>query len=359
MSKFSDVLGLAGVLVGIAGCGSPRIPLSLEYHLPESRPVAGEIFTIGHSVSNCSGRTVTVCTMPENVDFRWTVSVPADPDSGPEDLPDIRSDTWAHILHGVIGCHATPADFKTIDPSESLELREDVSIPIPADGTQLVYRAWFSPIRDGKRLGLRAWTGRVQGREIRLKVGPAEHEHGTAAVGCGPGVEKGDSPENPFEGITMHVGPGDGCFFCRTKGLPIQLTPEQDALLVREGVLPPLEAEANDPARRRESWLVTGTESIVPVTAAKADEPALVSIELNAVPLSDVLRMFSGIGKAGDFSRYSHIHVTGSYTNVPWQDALGQILSEHGLKLVEGKPGSGILKVAPRTDDHEEGRGVR
>jgi hypothetical protein len=129
------------------------------------------------------------------------------------------------------------------------------------------------------------------------------------------------------------------------------------AFLVGEEGAP--RAEPNEPVRRRESWLVTGTESIVPVTPAKADGPELVSLELNAVPLSDVLRMFSGVGKAGDFSRYSHIHVTGSYTNVPWRDTLGQILSEHGLRLEEDKPGSGVLKVAPLADKSEDTGGGR
>lgn len=77
-------------------------------------------------------------------------------------------------------------------------------------------------------------------------------------------------------------------------------------------------------------------------------ESDLVSIELDNVALSDVLRMFQRPGRAGDFSQYDDVRVTASYTNVHWETTLRDILSQHGVALKESPPGSGVYQVVDK-----------
>jgi type II secretory pathway component GspD/PulD (secretin) len=79
-------------------------------------------------------------------------------------------------------------------------------------------------------------------------------------------------------------------------------------------------------------------------------QPNLISIALDEVPLLDVVRMFTRISGANIIASASNLHgtVTVNIQDVEWKPALDSILSMHNMALMETTAGSKIYTIATR-----------
>ncbi|MFO7534621.1 MAG: secretin N-terminal domain-containing protein, partial [Kiritimatiellia bacterium] len=111
--------------------------------------------------------------------------------------------------------------------------------------------------------------------------------------------------------------------------------------------LPPALADANN------DFAVTPAGA-GPVTGVligqNVENPNLISIALDNVPLEDVVRLFTRISGANIIATTSNLQgtVTVNLTDVEWRPALSSILDMHGLVLQEKTPGTLIFSIVPK-----------
>ncbi len=81
-----------------------------------------------------------------------------------------------------------------------------------------------------------------------------------------------------------------------------------------------------------------------------AENPNLISIALDNVPLEDVVRLFARISSANIIANSTNLQgtVTVTIREKEWKPALSAILDMHGLVLQEKTPGSEIYSIIPR-----------
>ena len=97
------------------------------------------------------------------------------------------------------------------------------------------------------------------------------------------------------------------------------------------------------------NFVVTGPNSNSCIKAQNTNDN-LISIRLDAVELSDVIRMFSRISGVNILASPANLHgrVTVNLTDVEWKPALESILDMVGLELVERTPGTEVYSVISR-----------
>lgn len=96
---------------------------------------------------------------------------------------------------------------------------------------------------------------------------------------------------------------------------------------------------------------VSPTSSIPGVALEQRSEnPELISVALDNVPLEDVVRLFARISSANIIASSTNLQgtVTVTIREKAWKPALSAILDMHGLVLVEKTPGSDIYSIVPR-----------
>jgi type IV pilus assembly protein PilQ len=80
------------------------------------------------------------------------------------------------------------------------------------------------------------------------------------------------------------------------------------------------------------------------------ENPNLISITLDNVPLEDVVRLFTRISGANIIATTSNLQgtVTVNLKDVEWRPALSSILDMHGLALIEKTQGTQIYSIIPK-----------
>jgi hypothetical protein len=154
---------IAILLVIGCSCRSNRPQLAMRYEYEP--PVAGATFTIRHIVANSGEQELTVCTLPECVDYEWDFCIPI----AESPLADIPEDNAGIVMVGIFGCTTCSNQFRQLRAGNTFVL-EDKVLNVPESATQLIYHARFHPRRTGKDIGLSAWTGEVDGGEIRIPI---------------------------------------------------------------------------------------------------------------------------------------------------------------------------------------------
>lgn len=117
--------------------------------------------------------------------------------------------------------------------------------------------------------------------------------------------------------------------------------------------LPAQPANAETTVVKNESgFTVTTTEGVIPGAAVgqNAENPNLISITLDNVPLEDVVRLFTRISGANIIATTSNLQgtVTVNLKDVEWRPALSSILDMHGLALIEKTQGTAIYSIVPK-----------
>lgn len=82
----------------------------------------------------------------------------------------------------------------------------------------------------------------------------------------------------------------------------------------------------------------------------KKESDSKLSIHLDDVEISDVVKMFTRLSKANIIATTSNLqgHVTVNLEDVEWQPALESILDMHGLALLEKTPGTKVYSIVPK-----------
>ncbi len=108
-------------------------------------------------------------------------------------------------------------------------------------------------------------------------------------------------------------------------------------------------AQASAPA---EFTVTPAEKTLIPGVAVdqNAENPDLISIALDNVPLEDVVRLFTRISGANIIATTSNLQgtVTVNLKDVAWRPALSSILDMHGLTLLEKTPGTLIFSITPK-----------
>ncbi len=126
-------------------------------------------------------------------------------------------------------------------------------------------------------------------------------------------------------------------------------------------VIPAPEIPSADPAPapEAESAPVNGSFSVTPAETGEpssvelghnAENPNLISIALDNVPLEDVVRLFTRISGANIIATTSNLQgsVTVNLKDVEWKPALSSILNMHNLTLAEQTPGTEIYSIVSK-----------
>lgn len=118
----------------------------------------------------------------------------------------------------------------------------------------------------------------------------------------------------------------------------------------QDAAAPAADAPAADAAEAPHASEAPQTTATVRVTADDTPE-AIVSMEFDETPLSDVIKAFRDATGANIISGGTNLQASISVRldNVPWRKGLGSILDPQNLQLVEQPAGSGIYVVTAKT----------
>ncbi len=130
-------------------------------------------------------------------------------------------------------------------------------------------------------------------------------------------------------------------------------TPDAPALPADEALpAPPPQESVADVSPTAEFTVTPGENSLIPGAAVdqNVENPDLISITLDNVPLEDVVRLFTRISGANIIATTSNLQgtVTVNLKDVAWKPALSSILDMHGLILSEKTPGTQIYSITTK-----------
>lgn len=117
--------------------------------------------------------------------------------------------------------------------------------------------------------------------------------------------------------------------------------------------LPASEPKANGNGHSGVIEMPTGVDPTMGATTKESDQGNLITIQLDNVPMEDVVRMFTKISKANIISSSTNLtgNVSANLTDVHWRVGLNSILEQNELALVEKPKGSGVYVIVNRLPD--------
>ncbi len=116
---------------------------------------------------------------------------------------------------------------------------------------------------------------------------------------------------------------------------------------------PPPPSAADEPDEDDDVFVVPYEDDIAPEVVMDDAVDGRISVNLDEVPLQDVVRMFTRISDANIIASGTNLQekVTVNLHNVDWKTGLESILDLHDLTLRERTPGSGVYTIAHQPPD--------
>ena len=158
------ILGVTALARFLLGCVATSMQsresgaMRLDYRVTVFRTDTGAVVRVEHDFVNTSDRTISLCTLPERVNYEWTA-----------ESADGTSPVGGCTMGGRIGCVETSQHFAAIPAGESIQFCVE-AFTVPTTSSWLTYHASVSAFRDGSHLGVRSWTNRVEGSRITIPM---------------------------------------------------------------------------------------------------------------------------------------------------------------------------------------------